>query len=102
MPKLDHVILDFIVVLANCWQQTTFANDRNVYSQDLAIAASWLGDLHRGRTQQEVASEILSSQTTKHFCDYWRHGEWGEREAQAFALLMDKVKLLVANAAEKG
>ena len=68
-------------------QINSIANDRPVYFRDIATAASWLVKLHHGAWTKDVIGEINSPQTDKIFGDYWRQGEWGNREAKALERL---------------
>jgi len=43
----------------------------------------WIIDLRSGRSVEDVVTEIMSSETEKHFGDYWWQGDWGEKEGAA-------------------
>jgi hypothetical protein len=49
----------------DCLDGSTFANDRPIYTQDLALCARWLSRLHRGESVTDVAREIASPATGK-------------------------------------
>ncbi|MFH2124595.1 MAG: hypothetical protein ABIJ50_14075 [Pseudomonadota bacterium] len=90
----DHLILkilDFMAVIHECYSNTTFANDRSVYAKDLATAMGWIVELRAGINNQIVKDKIFSSVTEKHFGDYWRQGDWGDKEANALKKLKDSI-----------
>lgn len=89
---LETRILDFMSVIENCLNSSTYADDRPIYTKDLAEAAKWLLKLHRKIPPTEVASEITSSSTSKFFGDYWRQGQWGDMESQALSDLQASTK----------
>ena len=95
MPRdqLIQKILDFMVVIYECYSNTTFANDRSVYTQDIAAAMGWIVELKNGVDPERVIAKILSPTTDKHFDDYWRQGDWGDKEANALKKLKDSLKL---------
>lgn len=84
-------ILDFMTVIHECYSKTTFANDRSVYAKDLATAMGWIIELRAGTNIQIVKNRILSSDTEKHFGDYWRQGEWGDNESRALKKLKNTI-----------
>jgi hypothetical protein len=90
--RLEEKILDFAAVVRDCLDETTYADDRPVYTKDLAVVAGWLVDLHRGMPARDAAEIIVDPQTDKTLSDYYRQGEWGERHNRAFAALQARVK----------
>jgi hypothetical protein len=92
--QLTAIILDFIVVVARCWKTTNTAQDRAVYQEDAAIAAWWIAQL-QNTDANAVAEDILSPQTKKHFYDYWRAGECGEAETNAFVSMTSAIESLL-------
>lgn len=88
---LQQHIIAFIAEIEACAKSTSFATDRPLYHQDIVTAASWLVKISRGVPTADVAAEIKSPQTDKAFGDYWRQGEWGDREAKALKRLRDAV-----------
>ena len=89
--QLTQKILDFMTVVHECYSDTTFANDRTIYAQDLAAAMGWIAELKNGADAKDVVSKILSPVTDKHFGDYWRQGDWGDKEAEALKKLKDSL-----------
>jgi len=89
--QLIQKILGFMTVIHECYSSTTFANDRSVYAQDLAAAMGWIVELRAGADVKSVRDEILSPATEKHFGDYWRQGDWGDKEANALKRLKDSI-----------
>lgn len=89
---LTQKILDFMAVIYHCYAHTNFANDRPVYARDIATAMGWIVDLRDGRGIEYVAKNILSPQTDKCFADYWRQGDWGNKEAEALKQLKDSIR----------
>lgn len=85
--QLEQQILDFMVAVHDCYANTNFAEDRSVYAQDLAEATGWIAKLRNGADVDKVAEEVLSPTTAKHFGDYWRQGDWGDKEADALKKL---------------
>jgi len=85
--QLTQEILAFMAVIHECHANTNFANDRAVYAQDLMAAMGWIAALQAGKSAAEVVSEIKSPQTDKQFGDYWRQGEWGDKQADALKKL---------------
>ena len=83
----ERQIIDFLTVIEDCLNDTTFAQDRSLFQQDIATAAAWLTSLHRGEPVEDVISRILDPQTDKYFGDYWRQGEWGVKEMEALKKL---------------
>ncbi|MBI3611068.1 MAG: hypothetical protein HY204_10265 [Nitrospirae bacterium] len=92
---LKKFILTFVGVISDCANSTKHADDRPVYLADIASAAQWLVDMDRGTRPEDVAAVICSDKTSKDFGDYWRQGEWGEREAAAFKELRGRVNSLI-------
>ena len=88
-------ILDFLTVLYKCFSETTYAQDRSLYANDIATAVGWLVRLHQGAIADEVARDIVNSSTTKHFTDYWKQGSWGDLEAQAVKELQEAIRKVV-------
>lgn len=76
-------VIDFVGELEDCYQETTFAQDRPIFAKDIAVAAGWIVELRRGEEPEVVIEKILSTQTDKQFGDYWCNGEWGERSVNA-------------------
>lgn len=76
-------ILDFMVVMYECYTNTTHTEDRMVYAKDIAIAMGWIVKVRSGDDLQEIVHQILGPETDKYFGDYWRQGEWGEKELEA-------------------
>ena len=89
--QLTQEILAFMAVIHACHANTNFANDRTVYAQDLMAAMGWLAALRAGTSPADVAAEIRSPQTDKRFGDYWRQGEWGDKQAAALKKLQGSV-----------
>ena len=89
--QLTQKILGFMAVIHECYSNTTFANDRSVYAQDLAAAMGWIVELRAGADVKSVRDKILSPATEKHFGDYWRQGDWGDKEADALKQLKDSI-----------
>ena len=58
-------ILEFMSIIDECLSSTTYAVDRNIYSNDLAAAARWLLKLYRGEPLTQICKNILSNQTNK-------------------------------------
>jgi len=86
-------VVEFLGVLQDCLGETNYTQDRVAFTQDVVAAASWIVDLHRGRSADSVKAEILAPQTDKTFGDYYRQGEWGRRSSDALQALRDAVRL---------
>lgn len=84
-------ILDFMAVIHECYSNTTFANDRSVYARDLVTAMGWIVELRTGTNNRSVRDKIFSTATEKHFGDYWRQGDWGDKEANALKKLKNSI-----------
>lgn len=89
---LSSKILEFIAVLNRCLSETTFVEDRSLYTSDIAAATNWLTRLHEGEQASSIMNEILEPATAKQFTDYWRQGIWGEMESTALSTLQDDVR----------
>ena len=89
--QLIQKILDFMTVIHECYSNTTFSNDRSVYAQDLVAAMGWIVELRSGTDVEIVRDRILSPATEKHFGDYWRQGDWGDKESNALKQLKDSI-----------
>ena len=85
-------VIEFVGVLEDCYRQTTFAKDRPVFARDITAAAGWIVELQRGAELEVVIEKILSGETDKHFADYWRNGEWGDRSANALQQLRAAIR----------
>ena len=85
-PKehLIESILKFMTVLYDCYKNTTYANDRSIYAEDIAVAMGWVVEIRNDTELSEVIEDIFSRQTNKYFTDYWRQGEWGMNQNKAF------------------
>jgi len=88
-------IFDFMAIVVDCLDNTSYANDRPVYTQDLALAARWLVRLHRGEPVRDVARDVSSPATGKMLTDYYRAGHWGERHNAAAVALQKAASTLV-------
>ncbi|MDA0740126.1 MAG: hypothetical protein O3A59_14575 [Nitrospirae bacterium] len=91
--ELVQKILDFMTVIQECFSHTNFADDRSVYAQDLVAAMSWVVELRGGGDIGSVKAQILSPETGKRFGDYWRQGDWGNKEAHALKKLRESLDL---------
>jgi hypothetical protein len=93
--ELADRIFDFMAIVVDCLDNTSYANDRPVYTQDLALAARWLVRLHRGEPVRDVARAVSSPATGKMLTDYYRSGNWGERHNAAAVALQKAASTLV-------
>ena len=82
--QLLNQIIDFMIVIRECYLNTTYINDRSVYASDLAVTVGWVARIRAGENLDAIRSMILDHSTQKHFSDYWRQGPWGENEVSAF------------------
>ncbi len=89
---LSSAIRAFVDILERCLSETTFPEDRRLYSDDIAAAEGWLTRLRSGEPPTTVAAEILAPATAKQFTDYWRQGVWGDMESTALQRLQDVVR----------
>lgn len=89
---LHTAIMEFISILHRCLAETNYSGDRALYRSDIATSARWLVRLHKEHAPQNVAKEIIDPSTTKHFTDYWRHGEWGELQTKALKELQESIR----------
>lgn len=94
--ELARRILDFTATVVECLDDTSYANDRPVYTQDLAVAARWLVRLHRGEPVRDVARAISSPTAGKALTDYYRSGIWGDRHNAAAAALQEAASTFLA------
>ena len=78
-----------MAVIHECYSDTTFTSDRSVYAEDIVVAMGWVVELKEGVDAEKVSEKILSPDTDKHFGDYWRQGDWGDKEANALIMLKD-------------
>jgi hypothetical protein len=85
--QLIENILDFMVVIHACHSATKFANDRPVYATDLIVAMGWIVELKNGTDIEKVTAAILSPDTSKQFSDYWRQGDWADKEHEGLKQL---------------
>lgn len=85
-------VVEFLGVLQDCLRETNYTQDRIAFTKDVVAAATWVVDLHRGRSADSVKTEILAPQTDKTFGDYYRQGEWGKRSSDALQTLRDAVR----------
>ncbi len=90
--ELVQKVLDFMTVIQDCFANTNFSDDRSVYAQDLAAAMSWIVELRGSGNIESVKAKILSPETGKHFGDYWRQGDWGDKEAHALKKLRESLE----------
>ncbi|HAB37559.1 MAG TPA: hypothetical protein DCE52_06105 [Rhodobacteraceae bacterium] len=90
--KLIQKILDFMAVLYHCYASTTHSEDRIIYAKDIAAAMGWIVELKEKGDVKTIIDKILSPETDKHFGDYWRQGEWGDKEADALKKLKSEIK----------
>jgi hypothetical protein len=92
--QLTQEILEFMKEIHECYSNTSYANDRTVYAQDLMEAMGWIVSLQSGEGTEDVIAKIKSPETEKHFSDYWRQGDWGKQEAIALKKLKDRLRVL--------
>lgn len=85
-------VVEFLGVLRDCLGETNYTQDRVAFTQDVVAAASWVVDLHRGRSADSVKTEILAPETDKTFGYFYRGGEWGKRSSDALQSLRDAVR----------
>lgn len=88
---LREKILEFMTIIENCLASTNYANDRPIYTSDLAMASKWLIKLYKNESIADICSEILSAETGKYFGDYWRQGPWSDNEAEALKSLREQI-----------
>src|SRR5690625_8009274 len=81
--ELEQQILDFMIVIHECYANTNFGDDRSVYAQDLAEATGWIARLRSGADAEKVVEKNLSPATAKHLGDSREQGGWGDMEAHA-------------------
>lgn len=86
------MIMDFLIVVHKCFHETTYAQDKALYANDIAMAVGWLVKLHQCEAPKDVATAIVDSSTTKYFTDYWKSGHWGGLEAEALKHLQDTIR----------
>ncbi len=89
---LSSEVQAFIAIIDRCLNETTFAEDRRLYSDDLTAATAWLTRLRAGDSPFAIAAEILAPATAKQFTDYWRQGVWGDTESAALNTLQGKIR----------
>jgi hypothetical protein len=85
-------ILEFMSILDDCLRSTTYADDRPIYTNDLAVASAWLIKLYKGVCLVDIYNDIISDHTSKQFTDYWRQGLWGETESRAITALQGDIR----------
>ena len=85
-------VIDFVGALEDCYRETTFVQDRPIFADDIAAAAGWIVELQRGQEPEVVIEKILSTETDKHFGDYWRNGKWGDYSASALQELRAAIR----------
>lgn len=85
--SLQDALIKFLGELLECLNGTTFSSDRPIYLQDIAITSSWIVDLSHNQNERSVAEKIVDSSTSKQFGDYFRQGEFGDKEAEALKSL---------------
>ena len=91
--KLYSGIMVFLDVVNQCYKNTSFTGDREIFARDLSLGFDWLCQLNRSAPVKDVLSQILDDRTEKQICEYWRQGEWGSSELKAF----QDLKLLAAS-----
>lgn len=89
---LKNQIIDFLIVLEHCMTSTTFEKDKPVFRDDIINATNWLIRLNKGESHINIAKDIIDSQTSKVFTDYWRNGVWGEEQGEALYRLQKNIK----------
>ena len=85
-------ILDFMAVLYECYIGTTYSQDRNIYAKDIAMAMGWIVELRKSGNVEGLIETILSPNTDKYFGDYWRQGEWGDKQAKALGAFKNSLR----------
>ena len=90
--RLIQKVLDFMTVLYQCYKGTTYAEDRVTYAKDISMAMGWLVKIRGNCDIEGLLNEILSPETDKYFGDYWRQGEWGEKEMDALEKLKRELR----------
>ncbi len=92
--ELRKSITEFISVILKCNRETSFANDRLPYLIDLALACEWLVELEEGIEIPKIVEKITSPQSDKVIGDYFKGGDWGVIELEAFGVLRNKSQKL--------
>jgi hypothetical protein len=93
---LTSAIGEFIAVLERCLAETTYLDDRRLYTDDLATAKAWLARLGTGDPPTAIAAEILAPATAKQFTDYWRKGVWGDMQSAGLNTLQTLIRREIA------
>lgn len=88
-------IIEFMIIIYDCRINTSYANDRSIYSENLVYVMSWIKALENNVAPEIVVKEILESNEAKHFCDYFRGGVWGEKEINGFVQLQKDIQAMV-------
>jgi len=89
---LHQHFLSFMTVLHDCYSRTTYSNDRSLYATGLATAMGWIVDLQNGTEVSKVIEHICDPQTDKQFGDYWKQGDWGDKESHALERLRANIQ----------
>jgi len=90
--SLHDALIRFLDVLLKCLHGTSYAMDRPIYLQDIAVVASWIVDLSKKVEEKVIVKQIISHSTNKQFGDYFRQGEFGEKEAEALKQLQNHAR----------
>ena len=95
--ELERELIKFSLLIEECYSSTTFANDRALYAKDLVTVIGWLRKLRNGIGAQDLISEISDPKTDKFFGDFWKNGEWADKELAGLAELRLNIKSVQIN-----
>ncbi|MEQ1604458.1 MAG: dihydropteroate synthase [Pyrinomonadaceae bacterium] len=89
---LEEALIKFSLAIEECHSSTTYAEDRALYAQDLVQVMGWIRSLRSGASNEQLIADISDSRTAKLFGDYWKKGEWADKELAALAELRSTIE----------
>lgn len=87
-------VIIFLEVVCDCYKNTPFEEDKNIYKEDIILISKWVSKLSNDENIQILIKEMNEDSTKKHFFDYWRRGQYGEKENNAFKRMLKNINQL--------
>ncbi len=87
-----RAVLNFLDVTNRCYISTPYTEDRLAFQSDIALCAQWILDVELNIELDKVVADIFDLSTEKHIVDYFKKGEFGDDQADAFVKLKGDLK----------
>ena len=85
-------IMNFLRITYQCYKSTNYTEDRIAFQSDIALCAKWLLELEEDKNINLIIENVMDASTSKHICDYYKQGEFGNMQTAAFENLRSEMR----------